>query len=144
MIKFVLRLLLLLIFISSYLVVSPQPLDAGELNWSRVAIPTNGVGGNWVLAQGSDLDHLTLASDGTLYCFANPAATQFRLFKSTDGGKSWSYCGRVEESIIDIAISPDNPALVYYASTSQVFKSVDAGSTFQCTTVQPRWIGLGE
>jgi hypothetical protein len=129
-IRFVLKILLLLIFISSYFIVSPQSLDAGELSWSRVAIPSNGVGGNWVLAQGSDLDCLTQGSDGTLYCFANPASTTFRMFKSTDGGSSWSYCGRVDKNIVDIAISPDNPALVYYASSSQVFKSIDAGNTF--------------
>ena len=136
-VRFVLKFLLLLVFICSYLVVSPQPLNAGELSWSRVAIPSNGVGGKWVLAQGSDLDHLTLASDGTLYCFANPAATQFRLFRSTDSGKSWSYCGRVEESIVDIAISPDNPSIVCYASTSQVFKSADAGNTFRALPPNP-------
>ena len=38
-----------------------------ELRWSRANIPADGSTGNWVLADTSDVQHLTMAVDGTLY-----------------------------------------------------------------------------
>ena len=68
-IKFAVGLLLLL-----SLLVSISPLTAAvaapdEAKWSRVNIPTEGRAGNRVLASGSDVAHLTLAIDGTLYAY---------------------------------------------------------------------------
>jgi len=44
-----------------------------EVKWSAVDIPAEGRTGNWVLAPGSDVQHLTMARDGTLYCYARPS-----------------------------------------------------------------------
>ncbi len=141
--KVTLRLLFLLILISSWVAVFPQTHYASDLKWSKINIPSEGVGGYWALAPGSDVRHLTQASDGTLYCYANPAATSYRLFKSIDGGSRWSYTGRVEDSIVDIAVLRDNPKLVYYATFSGVFKSSDGGTTFTLLAANPGGSGLG-
>ncbi len=121
-----------------------DPVSANFLRWSRVNIPANGPAGNWVLAANSDVRCPTLASDGTLYCFANPVATGFRLFKSSDNGFSWSYTGRVEDNdIIDIAIAPNDPNLIYYATASRIYRSRDAGNSFEPLQAVPGTPGAG-
>ena len=86
-----------------------------EVKWSAVNIPAEGTTGNWVLADGSDVRHLSLAIDSTLYGYANPTGTSYTLFKSTDGGYGWSYTGKVEDNIVDIATAPDNAEVFYYS-----------------------------
>jgi hypothetical protein len=141
--KITIRLLFLIILITGCFYAYPKLIEADTQKWSEVPIPANGVGGQWVLAEGSDLRCLTMASNGALYCYANPASTPFRLFKSTDNGSSWSYTGRVEDTIVDIAILPGNPDLVYYATTAKVFKSADAGKTFVPLAANPGESGTG-
>ncbi len=101
-----------------------------EVRWSRVNIPNEGNAGNWVLAEDSDIQHLVVASDGTIYCHANPAGTDYTLFKSADNGYSWSYIGRVKDDIVDIAIIPNETEHIYYATESNIYKSSDAGVSF--------------
>jgi len=67
-----------------------------------------------------------MASDGTLYAYGK--GLSYTLYQSTDGGYSWSAIGKVKDAIVDIAIAPDN--VVYYATSSQVYKSVDGVSKF--------------
>jgi len=108
------------------------PVEAGmdEIDWSRVNIPRGGEAGNWVLAGGSDVNHLTMANDGTLYAYANPSATSYTLFKSTDSGYSWGHIGNVRDTIVDIAVTPGDAAIIYYATMTSVYKSIDAGKSF--------------
>jgi len=86
---------------------------------------------------------LTLSPDGSLYCCANPTSTQYRLFKSTDNGTSWACCGTVEDTIIDIAILPDNPDCVYYATAAIVRQSTDGGVNFKTLAANPGGAGTG-
>ncbi|MDD5703721.1 MAG: hypothetical protein PHU23_16930, partial [Dehalococcoidales bacterium] len=137
----VLRFLLVSIMMASLLPFSTGPAGAANLLWSRVDIPSDGAGGRWVLAAGSDIRLLTPATDGTLYCYANPAATPFRLFKSTDGGRGWSYTGQVKDEIVDIAVVPDDANCVYYATASQVYRSTDAGISFSQLPASPGGAG---
>ncbi len=120
---------------------TPATADPSLAKWSRVNIPTDGESGNWVLASGSDVRHLTMAIDGSLYCYANPSATSYTLFKSTDSGYSWSYTGRVKHTIVDIAVAPDAASVVYYATVSDVYKSTDAGSRFIRLSANPGGAG---
>ena len=99
-----------------------------EVKWSPVNIPAEGRAGNWVLAAGSDVQHLTMAIDGTLYAYVK--GPTYTLYKSTNGGYSWSYIGNVTNNIVDIATSPHDANLVYYATTSGVYRSNDGGKTF--------------
>ncbi len=119
----------------------PATADPSLVKWSEVNIPTDGESGSWVLADGSDVQHLTMAVDGTFYCYATPSGTSYTLFKSTDGGYSWSYTGRVEDTIVDIAASPDDASIIYYATMSTLYKSTDAGSSF--TELPPHPGGAG-
>jgi hypothetical protein len=96
--------------------VIPANATSDTLEWLGVNIPTEGRSGDWVLADGSDVRHLTMAADGTLYVYATPSGTGYTLFKSTDDGYSWSYTGDVQEAIVDIATTPDDASIVYYAT----------------------------
>ena len=98
--------LLLLSLLGAILLINPAFAAPDEVKWSRVNIPTEGKGGNWVLADGSDVQHLSMAIDGTLYSYANPSGTSYTLFKSTDDGYSWSYTGEVEDTIVALATAP--------------------------------------
>lgn len=139
--KELLRLVFCLIFILAGLNLAAIPARAGTLEWSNVNIPASGPGGHWVLADASDKRYLTCAPDGTLYCYANPSGTPFRFFKSSDGGYSWSYNGRVEDDIVDIAIVPDNPNCIFYATSSGIYKSTDAGINFTPIASSPGGAG---
>ena len=122
---------------------TPAPVVAApdEVKWSRVNIPTEGRGGDWVLADGSDIQHPTIAIDGTLYGFATPSGTSYTLFKSTDGGYSWSYTGKVEDTIVALATAPDDADTLYYATSSNVYRSTDAGSNFNQLPLNPGGAG---
>jgi len=112
-----------------------------EVKWSRVDIPTDGQAGNWVLASGSNVQHLTMAADGTLYCHANPSGTSYTLFKSTDGGYSWSHTGQGTDAIVAIATAPDDASIVYYATASNIYQSADAGTSFTLLPLSPGGAG---
>jgi hypothetical protein len=133
----------LLFLVFSLVGSAPSPANAGVLSWSRVNIPAEGPNAGWVLAPGSDVRCLTFASDGTLYCAANPASTPYRLFKSTDHGVSWSYTGRVTDNITAIALPLGNLQQIFYATASRVYQSDDAGSNFQLIGDCPGGAGAG-
>ncbi len=141
----VVALALTLLLSSPYTIPIPNPVAAtpDEVKWSRVNIPTEGETGNWVLASGSNIQHLTMAADGAIYCYANPSGTSYTLFKSTDAGYSWSPTGKVTGVIVDIATSPDDANIVYYATTSNIYKSADAGTSFTQWTLNPGRAGSG-
>ncbi|MDI6815104.1 MAG: hypothetical protein QMC90_03380 [Dehalococcoidales bacterium] len=135
-------LLLSLLFIaisSQSQVFAPAVATPDEVKWSRVNIPTEGKPGNWVLASGSDIQHLTMAIDGTLYAYGK--SLTYTLYKSTDGGYSWSYTGKVKDNIVDIATAPDDASVIYYATLSNVYRSTDAGKSF--TQLPPNPGGAG-
>ena len=68
-----LALTLLLSLLGTISAPDPAVATPDEVKWSRVNIPTEGETGNWVLASGSNVQHLTMAVDGTFYCYANPS-----------------------------------------------------------------------
>lgn len=132
-----------ILMLGSIILAVPLPLNASTdaVRWSPVNLPSEGQSGGWVLAKGSDILHLTRAGDGVLYCYANPAGTNQRLFKSADNGISWSYTGKVEAEIVDIAIARDEPGRVYYATASVVYRSLDSGKNFSAIAVNPGGAG---
>ncbi len=113
-IKFTVGLLLLLSLLVSISPLTPAVADPDAVKWSRVNIPTEGKAGNWVLASGSDVAHLTIAIDGTLYSYVN--GLTYTLYKSTDEGSSWSYIGGITDAIVDIATAPNDASTIYYAT----------------------------
>ena len=124
--KFALGLLLLLGLLSSTFPVSASP-DIAE--WSEVNTPTDGKPGDWVLALGSDIQHLSLAIDGTLYAYKLEGTTH-HLMKSTDEGHTWSETEYDGGAIADIACSWIDADTIYLTDGSHVYKSDDAGEGF--------------
>jgi len=121
-----------------------QPVSAVDaVQWTPVNIPAEGITGKWALASGSDIRCLTMAADGTLYCYANPSGTTFTLFKSADNGRSWTTTGKITDVIIDIAVLPQDSKNIYYATASGVYKSVDAGNAFIPLPPNPGGAGSG-
>jgi len=118
---------------------NPATAATSEVKWSRVNIPTEGEAGNWMLANGSDVQHLTMATDGTLYAYAK--GLTYTLYRSTDGGYNWSRTGNVQDSIVAIATAPHNGNFVYYTTSSTVYRSVDGGNTFSALTANPGGAG---
>ncbi len=107
---------------------STATASPAAVKWTRVNIPAEGEAGHRVLAPGSDVQHLTMANDGTLYAYA--AGLTDTLYRSNDGGTSWMETGNVQDIIVDIAVSPHDANTVYYATTSEVYRSGDGGKTF--------------
>ncbi|HUV75176.1 MAG TPA: hypothetical protein VMW00_00825 [Dehalococcoidales bacterium] len=118
---------------------SPATASPDEAKWSRVNIPAQGRASNWVLADGSDIQHLTMAIDGTIYACGK--GLSFTLYKSTDGGYSWEYIGDVQDSIVDIATAPNDANAIYYATASDVYRSTDGGKKFYQMAPNPGGAG---
>ncbi len=138
-IKFAMGLFWLLSLLVLVFPLTPAVADPDEVMWSRVNIPTEGKAGNWVLAKGSDVAHLTIAIDGTLYAYVT--GLTYTLYKSTDEGRSWSYTGEVMNAIVALATTRNDASTIYYATSSNVYKSTDAGSSF--TPLPPNPGGAG-
>ena len=108
-----------------------------EVRWCPVGIPTEGEPSGWVLAGGADMRHLARTSDGTLYCYASPPGIAYRLFKSTDDGRSWWLTGGVQDTIIGIATLVEDAGTLYYATGTTVYKSTDSGVSFTPLPANP-------
>jgi len=112
---------------------------ADEVKWSKVKIPAEGSAGKWQLASGSDVQHLTMSASGVLYAYVPGLA--YTLYRSTDGGYSWSYIGEVQDSIVDIAVSPSDEDTIYYATEASVYCSSDGGKNFDQFASSPGGAG---
>ena len=143
MTRIFLLLILLLSLLGQIFATSPAAATPDDVKWERVNLPAGGETGNWVLAAGSDVKHLTMTKDGSLYAYANPSGTSYTLFKSTDDSYSWSSTGEVRDTIIGITAAPDDANIVYYATVSSVFKSADAGKSFNPLPSGPGGAGTG-
>ncbi|HLB28118.1 MAG TPA: hypothetical protein VJK47_02785, partial [Dehalococcoidales bacterium] len=121
---------------------SPAIAAPEELKWERVNIPASGEFGNWGLAPGSDVKHVTMAKDGAIYAHANPTGTSYTLFKSMDGGFGWAATAGTG-TITGIATAPDDANIIYYATASEIYKSADAGKTFNPLPSNPGGAGSG-
>jgi len=119
---------------------APAVAAPDEVSWSRFSIPTEGKPGNWLLAGGSDVRLLTMATSGSLYAYVPGLA--YNLYKSTDGGYSWQETGNITGAIVDI-VATDDAGIIYYATASNVYKSTDAGQSFFPLTSGPGGAGSG-
>ncbi len=133
-----------IILLLNFIYLNPLPtLSAAPqaLRWTRVNIPAEGSAGGWVLADGSDIQHLTIAADGTLYAYGK--GLTYTLYKSTDRGLKWSYIGNVHDAITDIAVSPYNTNTIFYATATTVYQSSDGGKSFISLPANPGGVGTG-
>ena len=65
----------LLVFLLIFCLTQSATVSADEVKWSRVNIPTQGNAGDWLLADGSDVQHLTMSTNGTLHASVSPIYT---------------------------------------------------------------------
>ncbi|NQT31316.1 MAG: hypothetical protein HQ588_03195 [Deltaproteobacteria bacterium] len=117
---------LLLLILSSF--TTPATAGPDLLKWSRVNVPADGEKGDWGLAWGSDIQHLIMANDGTLYACGR--GLDYTLYSSVDHGHSWQARGEVANDIVAIAIAPNDASLVYYVTASRVYQSTDSAESF--------------
>ena len=78
-------------------------------------------------------------SEGTLYAYGK--GLTYTLYRSTDGGYSWSRVGNVQDRVVGIATAPDDASTIYYATSSAVYRSTDGGNTFHAMQVSPGGAG---
>ncbi len=97
--------------------------DAGE-TWEEVADFT---------ADGALLVMRVLSDGDTVFASTfHPSLGGGKLYKSTDGGSSWAdITGTLPKGILDIAIDPTNPHIVYATTNvNGVYKSMDGGASW--------------
>jgi photosystem II stability/assembly factor-like uncharacterized protein len=113
----------------------------GPGNQNGVSKSTNG-GKTWArtsvdLGGGCCTDLLTVDSQGTIY-----AAGLSGLFKSADGGTTWSaisFFGPVS-GVSALVFDPQNPNSMYSAAISGVYKSQDGGASWSSASSEMRAI----
>jgi len=132
---------LVLVFALSAAFAPVAGASPGDDIWAEYTIPSDT---DWVLAysagngSGDNRGPIDVAADGTLYAYAQVDEADYTLFKSTDDGYSWAETGEVDHTIIDIACSPDDADVLYYAADNdKVYKSADAGGSFDVVGASP-------
>ncbi len=131
--------LILVSILAAFSFISLAEASPEAIKWMKVNIPTESEAGDWILADGSDVRHLTAALDGTLY--ASGHGLTYTLYKSTDGGTGWVHIGGVQDTIVDIAISPHDADRLYYATSSAIYSSTNGGKTFVQLPASPGGAG---
>jgi hypothetical protein len=127
-----------LVILFSLLPVAPAVTAPGELSWYPESIPVEGGAGGWQLAGGSDIEQLAVTADDTLY--AAVSGLVYSLYKSIDGGCSWSPVASITHSIVDIALT-DDARVIHYATAQDVYRSFDGGISFQKLVSNPAVAG---
>jgi hypothetical protein len=92
------------------------PASAGTLYWSAETIPSTT---GRVLLDGSDVTDIAVSGD-TIYA----GVGDNYLYKSTNGGVSWSRFATTEDTDL-VAVAPDDPNIVSYADTTTLNVWVD-------------------
>jgi subtilase family serine protease len=101
-------------------------------------------GGSWIplsdLQPNLAVSTLAMADSATIYAgtgegfFNGDALRGAGIFKSTDGGASWSHLSGTKTDdfffVNKIAVSPLDTSVVYAATRTGLFKSIDAGNTW--------------
>lgn len=113
-----------------------RSIDGGQ-SWSRIGVrmPAGFELDDYKKQSASELRVMSIAVDplhkNTIYAGTTPYGfLRSGVFKTTDGGMSWSFSNRGlrSSSISSIAINPTNTNIVYVGTSAGVFKSTDAGS----------------
>jgi len=104
-----------------------KSLDGGD-SWS----PANGGMTSW------DVEALVIdpQSPGTIYAGTFEYGCEgFCLFKSTNGGRSWTPTGRTPD-VLSLAVDPRTPSTLYAGTYgSGIFKSEDGGDSWRAINV---------
>jgi len=109
------------------------PASAGTLAWSPVATPDSLGITNQIGPAGCDVAQLKVAPNGDLFCIDANVGTM--VYKSVNGGITWTPSVAMPATIVDIAVSPsyatDHTVFALRANApAQVYISVNAGLSF--------------
>lgn len=108
---------LVVVLLVSIMAMPAAPASAGTLAWTAVGVP-NPFLSNQIVA-GVNVANVTVAPNGDI--FAIDSLTPTTIYKSVNGGYSWTATVTAAATLVDIAISPS------YATDSTVF-AVDGGA----------------
>ena len=123
----------LVVVLAASLLLSAAPVAAGELSWgAETGLPSTT--GN-VLVTTVDIVDLAVGPDGTTLWAVDGEATAavYALYKSTNGGDTWSEKGLPNSILIPkfVAIAPDDANIVVVAGdTNEVSITSDGGSNW--------------
>jgi uncharacterized protein (TIGR03437 family) len=87
-------------------------------------------GDTWTVIGGVGVGAVSPSDENTVYSGASPGA----VLRSTDGGKTFTQVGQVNPAVgflSGIAVSPDNANLVLVSGQTGIFRSTNAGATFE-------------
>jgi hypothetical protein len=96
------------------------------------SLVTNPIASTLLIVPNSDVSHIAVGYDGTIYALDSPNA---RLYKSDHGGYGWTDISKglgASEKWTQLAIATDNPKIVAVATNDgrEVFLSTDGGVNF--------------
>src|SRR5579864_8014871 len=110
--------------------VAAAPLHAGSGFWSSLGPDGGPVG--------------AVAVDPSNPRVVYAGSTQGGVWKSLDGGATWSRAGRglTDDRMVALAVDPLHPSTLYAAALTGVWKSVDAAATWQATPFPAQNLGF--
>ena len=111
------------------MLVMAAPVSAGTLEYSTVTTPSGA--NNQILV--SDASFIRVASDGTIFAVdTTPAATDV-VYKSVDGGVSWTASAALTIDVADMELSPS------YATDGRLFvlNYTDDTARWNCDETAP-------
>jgi hypothetical protein len=117
----------------------------GGASWSpsNTGLPLGIDGGRNITALAIDPVTPTTLYTGVSYEVSGYPSTQYRVYKSTDGGATWSNSStglpQLRTTFNSLAVDPVTPTMVFVGSSAGVYKSLDGGATWSSsglTTVQ--------
>lgn len=115
-----------------------QTVDGGE-NWVPITdgkVPVGSIGSIAVAESNPNVIYVGTGSDGV----RSNVSTGRGVYRSTDGGKSWSFAGLYNAGQIGaVRIHPTNPDIAWVAAYGDVFKTNTERGVFKTTDGGKNW-----
>ena len=123
----------LVVILAASLLLSAAPVSAGTLGFSSETLPSTS-SNILVTTAGLDIVDLAVSGDGTTM-YAATAGVDNKIYKSTDGGRTWSGLTAPTIAAVNlVAVAPDDPSIVVIfggVGTNLVaFASTDSGGNW--------------
>lgn len=98
----------------------------------KLPMVTPNSAGNWISVgpEGGLINALIMHPTDHNVVYAQTYANPAQIYKSIDGGTTWTLISFIPSYIYAITIDPANPTTIYAASSGYIYKSVDSGLTW--------------
>jgi photosystem II stability/assembly factor-like uncharacterized protein len=63
--------------------------------------------------------------------YDNVFSGTYQIYRTANGGTSWTGAGQTQIPLLDLEIDPNNPSRIYVAATSGIFRSTDGGVEYR-------------